>query len=109
TEIEMRHGPDEARKLHHNRVIQPELLAQQLTLLRARLNADHLVYRIADKTKQREGKQRDHNHDQEGLSRAANYESKHRVRTFEECRSFSTPPRVRAAFLEWQHYSFRNQ
>ena len=73
----MRRVPDKAGKLHDDRVVQPELLAQFRAFLRARLDADHLVDGIADETEQRESDQRDHDHDKHGLNDATQHESEH--------------------------------
>ncbi len=76
-EVEPRRIADEARELDDDRIVQAELLAQRGALLGGRLDADHLVDRIADEAEQRERDQRHREHHHDGLQQAANDEGEH--------------------------------
>ena len=53
-EIEPRRVSEKAEGLHDRGIVEPELLAQRRALALGRLDADHLVHRVADIAEQQE-------------------------------------------------------
>ena len=68
---------DEAHELDRKRIVQPECLRHPLAILDRRVDAHHVVDRIADEIEQRERDECDREHDKDGLEEAADDEGEH--------------------------------
>src|SRR5260370_25046050 len=76
-EIAMYGAPDEARKLHDERIVETERLTELVAVLLRRVLPDHVVDRVADEIEQREGNERDRQHNDDRLQQTANDEGDH--------------------------------
>src|ERR1700730_9287140 len=77
TEISLRRMADEAGELHHETVVQPQFLAQPLTVGEAGVLADHVGDRVANVVEQRKGDQSHDQHHQHRLQETLDDEGEH--------------------------------
>ena len=76
-EIALRGVADEARELHREGLIQPQVLAQCGALFFGRVLAQQVGDRVADVLEQHEGDEGHRQHDDDGLDQAAKDEDQH--------------------------------